>query len=118
MGPRVLIVDDHPSFRASARVLLEAEGFDVVGEAADGAQAITEAGRLRPEVVLLDVQLPDIDGFEVAARLRDHGYGVAVVLTSSREASDYGPLPQRSGARGFVPKAELTGDGIAALLAA
>ena len=69
VGPRVLIVDDHPSFRASARVLLEAEGFDVVGEAADGAQAITEAGRLRPEVVLLDVQLPDIDGFDVAARL-------------------------------------------------
>ena len=69
VGPWVLIVDDHPSFRASARVLLEAEGFDVVGEAADGAQAITEAGRLRPEVVLLDVQLPDIDGFDVAARL-------------------------------------------------
>ena len=69
VGPRVLIVDDHPSFRASARVLLEAEGFDVVGEAADGAQALTEAGRLSPEVVLLDVQLPDIDGFDVAARL-------------------------------------------------
>jgi DNA-binding NarL/FixJ family response regulator len=118
VGHRVLIVDDHPSFRATARVLLEAEGFDVVGEAVDGASALTEAGRLQPEVVLLDVQLPDIDGFEVAQRLREHPGAPAVVLTSSREASDYGPLPLRSGARGFVPKAELTGDGIAALLAA
>ena len=108
-------MDDHPSFRATARVLLEAEGFDVVGEAADGASALTEAGRLQPEVVLLDVQLPDIDGFQVAQLLRG---GPHIVLTSSREASDYGPLPQRSGARGFVPKAELSGDGITALLAA
>jgi DNA-binding NarL/FixJ family response regulator len=118
MAARILIVDDHPSFRASARALLEADGYEVVGEAVDGLSAVEAALALLPDVVLLDVQLPDIDGFEVAARLRDHGYGVAVVLTSSREASDYGPLPQRSGARGFVPKAELTGDGIAALLAA
>ena len=82
VGPRVLIVDDHPSFRASARVLLEAEGFDVVGEAADGAQAITEAGRLRPEVVLLDVQLPDIDGFDVAARLTGADDAPTVILVS------------------------------------
>ena len=116
MGPRVLIVDDHPSFRASARVLLEAEGFDVVGEAADGAQAITEAGRLRPEVVLLDVQLPDIDGFDVAARLTGEGGGPAVILVSSRDGSDFGPLVTRSGARGFVPKAELSGDRVQALL--
>ena len=118
MAARILVVDDHPSFRASARALLEADGYEVVGEAVDGLSAVEAALALLPDVVLLDVQLPDIDGFEVAARLRDHGYGVAVVLTSSREASDYGPLPQRSGARGFVPKAELTGDGIAALLAA
>ena len=116
MGPRVLIVDDHPSFRASARVLLEAEGFDVVGEAADGAQAITEAGRLRPEVVLLDVQLPDIDGFEVARRLTSDGNGPDVVLVSSRELTDYGSLVDDSGARGFLPKNELTGAAVAALM--
>ena len=67
MALTVLIVDDHPSFRASARVLLEAEGFDVIGEAADGTSGIAEARRLRPDLVLLDVQLPDIDGFDVAA---------------------------------------------------
>ena len=69
MALTVLIVDDHPSFRASARVLLEAEGFDVIGEAADGTSGIAEAKRLRPDLVLLDVQLPDIDGFEVAGQL-------------------------------------------------
>ena len=103
MGHRVLIVDDHPSFRATARVLLEAEGFDVVGEAADGASALTEAGRLQPEVVLLDVQLPDIDGFDVAARLTGNADGPVVILVSSRDSSDFGPLVMRSGARGFVP---------------
>ncbi|HWT25977.1 MAG TPA: response regulator transcription factor [Solirubrobacteraceae bacterium] len=118
MAARILIVDDHPSFRASARALLEAEGYEVVGEAEDGQSAVRRARVLSPDVVLLDVQLPDIDGFEVAARLCAHPEPPAVVLTSSREASDYGSLPLRSGARGFVPKAELTGEGIAALLAA
>jgi DNA-binding NarL/FixJ family response regulator len=116
VGHRVLIVDDHPSFRATARVLLEAEGFDVVGEAADGASALTEAGRLQPEVVLLDIQLPDIDGFDVAARLTGHADSPAVILVSSRDSSDFGPLVTRSGARGFVPKAELSGDRLQALL--
>jgi DNA-binding NarL/FixJ family response regulator len=116
VGHRVLIVDDHPSFRATARVLLEAEGFDVVGEAADGASALTEAGRLQPEVVLLDVQLPDIDGFDVAARLTGNDNGPVVILVSSRDSSDFGPLVTRSGARGFVPKAELSGDRLQELL--
>jgi DNA-binding NarL/FixJ family response regulator len=115
---RILIVDDHPSFRASARALLEADGYEVVGEAADGVSAVETALALMPDVVLLDVQLPDIDGFEVAERLRNHADAPAVVLTSSREASDYGLPPLRNGARGFVPKAELSGEGIAALLAA
>src|SRR4051812_28030577 len=106
MAARILIVDDHPSFRASARALLEADGYEVVGEAVDGHSAVLAALALSPDVVLLDVQLPDIDGFEVASRLRDQAGAPAVVLTSSREASDYGPLPLRSGARGFVPKAE------------
>ncbi len=73
MAISVLIVDDHPSFRASARMLLECEGYTVVGEAADGAAALSEAARLSPDVVLLDVGLPDIDGFEVTRRLVANG---------------------------------------------
>jgi DNA-binding NarL/FixJ family response regulator len=118
VGHRVLIVDDHPSFRASARVLLEAEGFDVVGEAEDGASAISETCRLRPEIVLLDVQLPDIDGFDVATKITGQGSGSpAVILVSSRDSSDFGPLVSRCGAMGFVPKAELSGERLQELLA-
>ena len=104
----VLIVDDHPSFRASARRLLEAEGFDVVGEAADGHAAIAAAQQLHPDLVLLDVQLPDLDGFEVAARLASLRVPSAVVLTSSRNPAEYGPLVSGTTVRGFVPKAELS----------
>jgi DNA-binding NarL/FixJ family response regulator len=118
VGHSVLIVDDHPSFRASARVLLESEGFTVVGEAPDGATAVSETHRLRPEVVLLDVGLPDSDGFDVCAEIvgRTGGPVPAVILVSSRDASDFGPLVSRSGARGFVPKAELSGERLEALL--
>jgi len=111
-----LIVDDHPSFRASARILLESEGFEVVGEADDGRSALEAARRLQPEIVLLEVALPDIDGFDVAARLSVEGEGPAVVLVSSRDPADFGPLVTRSGARGFVPKAELSGERVEALL--
>ena len=65
MAVRVLIVDDHPSFRASARTLLELEGFEVVGEAADGASALELVGRLQPELVLLDIALPDTSGAQL-----------------------------------------------------
>jgi DNA-binding NarL/FixJ family response regulator len=118
VGHRVLIVDDHPSFRASARVLLESEGFDVVGEAEDGASAISETFRLRPEIVLLDVQLPDTDGFDVAAQItaQDGTDRPAVILVSSRDSSDFGPLVSRCGAMGFVPKAELSGERLQELL--
>jgi DNA-binding NarL/FixJ family response regulator len=112
----VLIVDDHPSFRATAHALLEAEGYEVVGEAEDGESAIVAANELRPDVVLLDVQLPDIDGFEVASRLTSNGDGPCVVLVSSRDGGDFGPLVAGSGACGFIPKAELSGRGIAALI--
>ncbi len=112
----VLIVDDHPSFRGTARALLESEGFEVVGEAADGAAAIEAAESLRPDVMLLDVYLPDIDGFEVAATLTRNGRAPAIVMTSSRDARDFGPLVEQSGARGFIPKAELSGASLAALL--
>jgi DNA-binding NarL/FixJ family response regulator len=112
----VLIVDDHPSFRSCARALLEEEGFDVVGEAADGATALVEAARLHPDVVLLDVQLPDLDGFAVAERLCEDGAAPRIVLVSSRDGSDFGPLVESSGAAGFIPKAELSGPAVAALL--
>ena len=112
----VLIVDDHPSFRSSAHALLEAEGYEIVGEAEDGESAIEAAGRLHPDIVLLDVQLPDIDGFEVARRLTSDGNGPDVVLVSSRELTDYGSLVDGSGARGFLPKNELTGAAVAALM--
>jgi DNA-binding NarL/FixJ family response regulator len=112
----VLIVDDHPSFRATARALLSAEGFEVVGEAEDGASAIAAVAKLHPSVVLLDVQLPDIDGFEVASQLTSNGTAPAIVMTSSRDCCDFGSLVEKSGARGFVAKAELSGAAIAALL--
>jgi DNA-binding NarL/FixJ family response regulator len=114
---RILIVDDHGGFRTAASRVLEAGGFDVVGEAADGAQALDAVARLHPDAVLLDVQLPDIDGFEVAHRLRANGHSPTVVLTSSRDAIEFGSLVARSGARGFIPKADLSGSRLAALLA-
>jgi DNA-binding NarL/FixJ family response regulator len=114
----VLIVDDHSRFRATARRWLTRGGFDVVGEAADGADALEAAARLRPDVVLLDVQLPDTDGFKIAAQLTLAGESpTAVVLTSTREAAEFGDLVAKSGARGFIPKAELTGSKLSALLA-
>ena len=116
MTRTLLIVDDHPSFRASARMLLEAEGFDVIGEAEDGQSALRAVQELRPDVVLLDVQLPDIDGIEVAARLSQNGSGPAIVLTSSRDLADLGLVRERSPVRGFIPKAELSGAALEALL--
>ncbi len=115
--PRVLIVDDHPSFRATARAVLEAEGFTVVGEAATGRAAMSLVRDLHPDVVLLDVQLPDMTGFEVCASCVGLEVFPAVVLVSSRDAGDYNGLIESSGARGFIAKADLSGDALAALLA-
>lgn len=114
--PTVLIVDDHADFRESARALLEAEGFDVVGEAAGGEQAVAEVERLRPEVVLLDIQLPGDDGFAVAERLAASRSGAIVVLISSREAAAYGPRLDAAAARGFIAKRLLSGEALADLL--
>ena len=116
MPTTVLIVDDHPSFRATARAMLQADGFEVVGEAENGTTGLESAKELRPDVVLLDVQLPDFNGFEVASRLTGNGGGPRVVLTSSRDAADFGPLVRESGASGFVPKAELSGAALRAVL--
>jgi DNA-binding NarL/FixJ family response regulator len=113
----VLIVDDHAGFRSAARMLLEAEGYEVVAESATGGEALEAAGRLRPAIVLLDIGLPDLNGFEVAVRLIRADARLAVVLTSSRDESDYQPAVERSGARGFISKADLSGEAIAALAA-
>jgi CheY-like chemotaxis protein len=105
-----VIVDDHAEFRAQAVELLEAAGYEVVGSCPDGRTALAAVAALRPDVVLLDVQLPDIDGFRVLAQL---GTGAAVVLISTREAVDYGSRVARSGAAGFITKAELSVEAIA-----
>ncbi|MDP8931776.1 MAG: response regulator transcription factor [Actinomycetota bacterium] len=116
MSTKILIVDDYTLFRRSARQMLEAGGFIVVGEAADGASALAAVRELRPEVVLLDVQLPDFDGFEVARRLALQPDAPLVILTSVRDASDYrGRLPEAP-AQGFIAKTDLSQASITALL--
>jgi DNA-binding NarL/FixJ family response regulator len=112
----VLIVDDHDGFRESAQALLEAEGFAVVGCAADGAAALAAVERLRPEVVLLDVQLPDVDGFAVAEQLAAVPDPPRVVLISSRDAAAYGRRLDGAPACGFLAKRELSGASLAALV--
>lgn len=116
MPSTVLIVDDHAAFRASARALLEADGFVVVGEAADDREALDQARVLRPDVVLLDIQLPEADGFTVADRLAAEGSGAQVVLVSSHEAATYGPRLAAARVRGFIAKRHLSGAALAALL--
>jgi DNA-binding NarL/FixJ family response regulator len=112
----VLIVDDHAGFRAFARALLEAENFDVVGEAEDAASALAAASRLRPQVVVLDIQLPDRDGFEVAAQLAQTADPPVVVLVSTRDISTYRRRLAASAVRGFIPKSELSGHALLALV--
>ena len=113
----MLIVDDHRRFRASARALLESEGFDVVGEAADGDAALREAAVLRPGLVLLDIQLPGRDGFAVADELAEGPAAPAVILISSRKADDFGDRIRLAPVCGFVAKSELSGEVIERLLA-
>jgi DNA-binding NarL/FixJ family response regulator len=112
----VLIVDDHAAFRAQASALLTADGFDVVGEAANGEDALVASQRLRPEIVLLDIQLPGLDGFAVADRLARADHRPTVVLISTRGVGAFRRRLAHSPARGFIAKAELSGPCLASLL--
>jgi two-component system nitrate/nitrite response regulator NarL len=104
----VLIVDDHGAFRRFARRLLEAGGLTVVGEAGDSESAVAAARELDPDLVLLDVLLPDGEGFAVAERIARDNARTRVVLTSSRERDDLQQRLTGTPARGFIPKDELT----------
>jgi two-component system, NarL family, nitrate/nitrite response regulator NarL len=108
VSPTVLIVDDHAAFRALARRVLQADGYDVVGEAADGQTGLDAAGSLQPDIVLLDVRLPDMDGFQVAGHLANC-CTAAVVVTSSSDDPLYPERAASSGARGFVAKHDVCG---------
>jgi DNA-binding NarL/FixJ family response regulator len=114
--PTMLIVDDHAAFRAQARALLARDGFTVIGEAVDGAEAISSARRLRPDVVLLDIGLPDLDGFAVAERLMAHDPRITVVLTSSRSADTYRFRLRTSAAAGYVAKEDVSGPTVRGLM--
>jgi DNA-binding NarL/FixJ family response regulator len=116
VATRVLIVDDHSGFRTQARSLLATAGYEVVGEAEDGRSALVAISKLRPDLVLLDVQLPDMTGFDIAGLLHQDPAAPAVVLVSSREESDYGSRVVRSGAQGFVSKSELSADALARII--
>jgi DNA-binding NarL/FixJ family response regulator len=111
----VLIIDDNAAFRMQARALLAADGFSVIGDAVDGASGLEAVRTLKPDLVLLDIGLPDVEGFEVARVLAVDGPPPLIVLTSSREASEYGPRLARSRVLGFIPKDELSGAAIRAL---
>jgi DNA-binding NarL/FixJ family response regulator len=116
MTAGVLIVDDHVRFRTAARRALERAGWTVVGQAGNGADALRAAHALEPAVVLLDVGLPDMSGLEVARRLRVGSPRSAVVVISTHDSDEYRELAVASGARGFLPKAELSGAALGALL--
>ena len=117
MPSRVLIVDDHERFRRTARRVLEADGWIVVGEAADGEGAIRAVRTIDADVVLLDVGLPDISGLEVARRLLEQLPMLAVVLVSTHDSADYRDLALANGARGFLAKAALSGPALEQVLA-
>jgi DNA-binding NarL/FixJ family response regulator len=117
MGMKVLIVDDHEGFRGRLRAMLEAEGVAVIGEASDGSSALEAVCLQEADVILLDVQLPDISGFEVAERLSADGLSAAVILISSREASDYRASLLDARVSGFISKQDLSLQAITEVLA-
>jgi len=114
MAGRAIVVDDHAAFRASARRLLELTGYDVVAEAGDGASGLALVRELEPDLVLLDVALPDMSGFDVADALA--GGPTAILLVSSRDPGDLGRRIRKSAAMGFIPKDQLSEERIRALV--
>jgi DNA-binding NarL/FixJ family response regulator len=116
MSLTLVIVDDHQNFRSSARAMLESQGFDVVGEAADGDEALVAVEALRPDIVLLDIQLPGRDGFAVADELAALPAPPVVVLISSRDPEVYARRVAGAAARGFLSKSTLSGRALAALV--
>jgi len=118
VSPTVLIIDDHAAFRVGARRLLAVDGYEVVGEAGDGASGLEAASELKPDVVLLDVRLPDMDGFQVAEVLAARGCSAAVVLTSSSDDPLYPERATCCGALGFVAKHDVSGPTLDRLLGA
>ena len=114
--PTILVIDDHGGFRATARRLLERDGWSVIGEAADGQTGLAAAASLEPDVVLLDIGLPDVDGFTVAERLATGAGAPSIVLISSRDPETYRERVRSSPAAGFVAKQDLDGTALRSLL--
>lgn len=117
MKSSILIVDDHAEFRSQARLLLERQGFAVVGEAADAPSAIEAVMEIRPDVVLLDVYLGDVNGFEVAEQIHGCAPATRVVMTSGNDGATFRSRLRRTSAAGFIPKTELTRATLEALFA-
>ena len=114
--PTLVIVDDNKDFLASARAMLCEEGFDVVACISDPSLVVDHVRLLAPAVVLLDIQLPSISGFELARRLADLRPRPVVVLISSRDAASYGLELVDAPVQGFIPKWKLSGDALAAMV--
>jgi two-component system chemotaxis response regulator CheY len=104
----VLVVDDYPDFRLAARMMLESVGYRVVAEADCGAEALRLGASARPDLILLDIELPDMDGFAVSRELVSRFPTLVVVLCSVRDGGDYHLRARACGARGFVGKSTLS----------
>lgn len=113
---RCLIVDDNRRFLDAARGLLERQGLLVVGVALNGEDAVQLAHELEPDVALLDIDLSDESGFEVAEQLQRHDPPCPIILISTHAEQDYRDLVAASPVLGFLPKADLSATGILALL--
>src|SRR6059058_4221840 len=106
MAERILLVDDHPLTRSALSGLLQQHGFDVVGEAADGDSAIARAAELKPDLVLLDLSMPGLDGLSALPRLRDAAPSCEVVVLTASGTEENLLAAIRGGAAGYLLKSE------------